>query len=216
MKRFVLRENLRLFRQRLLEDMSEQEKAYFSNQITLIRRELALLSVGSEGAQTYPTEFGRLASRDTTLLQRLVEDSSKPSLLIDPRTGLRIIDLNDAYQAATLTERSKVSGDGLFNVFPDNPDLESADGVANLFESIQTATQTRNTHVMKIQRYDVRDDTGNFITRYWQCENVPILNEDKQVVYILHRADDVTETLMRPRGSWNTLTRWPPEYRAAG
>lgn len=216
MKKFILQENLRLFRTRLLEDMSDRDRAYLSNEITRMRRELALLNVGAQGAQTYPSEFGCLASADRTLLQQLVEDSSRPSLLIDPRTGFHIIDLNDGYQAATLTERDKAAGEGLFNVFPDNPDLEGADGVANLFESIRTATRTRNTHVMQIQRYDVRDEIGNFVTRYWQCENVPILNEDGQVVFILHRADDVTEALTRPKASWNSLTSWPPDYRMAG
>lgn len=193
MKRFVLQENLRLFRKRLLEDVSEQEKAYLSEQIALVRRELALLSVGSMGAQSFPTEFGHLEWTGASKLQKLVEESSRPSILIDPRAGFHIVDLNDAYQAATLTERSKVAGQGMFEVFPDNPSQDSADGVANLFESIQAATQYRTPHTMQIQRYDVRDSKGRFITRYWRCENIPVLNEEQQVVYILHRADDVTD-----------------------
>lgn len=195
MKRFVLQENLRLFRKRLLEDVSDQEKAFLLEQITLVRRELALLNVESGGAQSFPTEFGHLGWDYATKVQRLVEDSSRPSILIDPRAGLHIVDLNDAYQAATLTDRNKVAGLGMFEVFPDNPDLKGADGVANLFESIHAAAQYRTPQAMQIQRYDVRDGSGNFVTRYWRCENVPILNEDGRVVYILHRADDVTEQL---------------------
>lgn len=197
MKRFVLRENLKLFRKHLLEDMSEREKAYLSHEITLIRRELALLDVTMGGAQTYPMEFGGLAPGDATLLQRSLEKSLLPSLIIDPRAGLHIVDLNDSYQAATLTDRTKVAGQGMFEVFPDNPDLDGADGVANLFESIQIATQTKAPHAMRIQRYDVRDSSGHFITRYWRPENIPILNENGQVAYILHQAEDVTEVILQ-------------------
>ena len=195
MKRFVLQENLRLFNKRLLEDVSDQERAYLCEQIALVRRELALLNVGSTGAQSYPTEFGTLEWTKASKLQKLVEDSDRPTILIDPRAGFHIVDLNDAYQAVTLSDRSKVAGLGMFEAFPDNPSQQGADGVANLFESIQAAAQYRRPHTMQVQRYDVRDSNGRFVTRYWRCENIPILNEDQQVVYILHRADDITDYL---------------------
>lgn len=197
MQKFMLQENVRLFKKRLLEDRCDDEKAYLSAQIIALRRELALLNVGSQGTQSYPTEFGRLTPQDRMLFQRMVENTSQPSIIIDPRVGFHIIDLNDAYEAATLTDRNKVAGEGMFEVFPDNPDLDDADGVANLFESIQSATQTRVTHAMAIQRYDVRDPSGHFVARYWQPRNIPILNGDGQVVCILHQAEDVTDTYAR-------------------
>src|SRR3546814_16196041 len=86
------------------------------------------------GVQRYPIEFGSLSSRDRSLFHRLTETAVKPTMIIDPRAGMRILDVNDAHTAITYTERHKVAGERLFDVFPDNPDLEDATGVAGLFE----------------------------------------------------------------------------------
>ena len=48
---------------------------------------------------------------------------------------------------------------------------------------------------MKAQRYDLRGSDGRFLERYWQTVSVPILNDEAQLVCILHQARDVTETV---------------------
>jgi hypothetical protein len=94
-------------------------------------------------------------------------------LLIDPRPGLHIVDANKLYSAAAMIEVARVVGEKMFDVFPDNPDDPSADGVANLFASLATVAQTRQPNAMAVQRYDVRDARGNFVERYWQPVNSP-------------------------------------------
>src|SRR5438552_472752 len=46
---------------------------------------------------------------------------------------------------------------------------------------------------MAVQRYDIRDPEGNFVARYWSPKNVPVLSPSGEVIYILHRVEDVTE-----------------------
>ncbi|MGE4306959.1 diguanylate cyclase [Sphingopyxis granuli] len=195
MQRFILRENLKKFRVRLDAGVADAERAYLLRQIRSIQRELALLNAAALGVQRYPIEFGSLSSRDRSLFHRLTETAVEPTMIIDPRAGMRILDVNDAHTAITYTERHKVAGERLFDVFPDNPDLEDATGVAGLFDSIRIAAQARRQHVMKAQRYDLQGPDSRFLERYWHTVSVPILNDEAQLVCILHQARDVTETV---------------------
>ena len=114
-------------------------------------------------------------------------------MLLDPGPGLRIVDINDAYAAATFTVRGDVVGKSLFDVFPDNPADPAADGVSNLFISLKTVTQTGEPHAMAIQRYDIRDPSGRFVERHWLPINRPIRNSAGRLVFLLHHVEDVTE-----------------------
>src|SRR3546814_11506163 len=115
-------------------------------------------------------------------------------MIIDPRAGMRILDVNDAHTAITYTERSRVAGERLFDVFPDNPDLEDATGVAGLFDSIRIAAQGRRQHAMKAQRHDLRGSDGRFLERSWPTVSVSILHEADQLVCILSPERNYPET----------------------
>src|SRR5262245_56582436 len=47
-----------------------------------------------------------------------------------------IVAMTDAYARATLTQREKILGRGMFDVFPDNPDDPNATGARNLRASL--------------------------------------------------------------------------------
>lgn len=160
------------------------------------RREMAIFASDMMGAQLHVDQFNA-RSRVKLLLRfshqrqarEIVETSSLPSMLLDPRPGLRIVDTNAGYAAATLTDRHRTAGEKLFEVFPDNPSMPTADGVSNLFESIHKAAQAGTTHVMAPQRYDVRDENGDFVIRYWRPRNIPIFDERGRLIYVLHQAE---------------------------
>ena len=46
---------------------------------------------------------------------------------------------------------------------------------------------------MAIQKYDVRRPDGVFEERFWSPVNSPVLGIDRQIEYIIHRVEDVTE-----------------------
>src|SRR3546814_6322535 len=96
---------------------------------------------------------------------------------------MRILDVNDAHTAITYTERHKVAGERLFDVFPDNPDLEDATGVAGLFDSIRIAAQARRQHVMKAQRYDLQGPDSRFLERYRSEEHTSELQSLMRISY---------------------------------
>ncbi len=98
----------------------------------------------------------------------------------------------DARLAATQTTREKTMGRPLFEVFPDNPDDPEATGASNLRASLERALATRAPDTMAVQRYDIRGPDGTFQTKYWSPKNIPVLSRSGEVLYILHRVEDVT------------------------
>jgi signal transduction histidine kinase len=94
--------------------------------------------------------------------------------------------------AATHTTPDTI-GRGLFDLFPDNPDDPAADGTANLRLSLDRVLATRTPDTMAVQKYDIRRPDGTFEVRYWSPKNLPVLSPTGELLYILHRVEDVTE-----------------------
>lgn len=113
-------------------------------------------------------------------------------LLLAP--DLTIVEASDAYLRATMTERAEVLGRGMFDVFPDNPAEPESDGVTNLRASLQDVLQNRRPSPMPVQRYPIRvPGSEDFEERFWEPLNSPVMGDDGEVLYVLHRVVDVTE-----------------------
>lgn len=113
---------------------------------------------------------------------------------------LTIVGVSDAYARATMTRREDIVGRGLFVVFPDNPEDPAADGVRNLRASLDRVREHRKTDVMAVQKYDIRRpdaEGGGFEERHWSPTNSPVLGAGGDLLYIIHRVEDVTEEVRR-------------------
>ena len=122
------------------------------------------------------------------------------SLVLAP--ALSIVAVSDAYLQATMTKRDDILGRNLFEVFPDNPDDPAATGVANLRASLGRVLAQRRPDTMAIQKYDIRRpeaEGGGFEERHWSPMNSPVLDDDGQVAYIIHRVEDVTDMVRLKR-----------------
>jgi PAS domain S-box-containing protein len=105
-----------------------------------------------------------------------------------------IIDISDAYANATLIKRENVVGQNLFEVFPDNPEDQSADGVKQLRSSLTQVLNYKRTSTMALQKYDItKPDGSGFEVRYWSPRNSPVFNSNGDLVCIVHTAEDVTD-----------------------
>jgi signal transduction histidine kinase/DNA-binding response OmpR family regulator len=136
----------------------------------------------------------RSPSRATPDFQALFE--SAPGLYLVLTPNLNIVAVSDAYLRATMTKREEILGRGIFDVFPDNPDDPSASGVRNLRTSLERVLQDKTSDTMAVQKYDIRkpeSEGGGFEERYWSPVNSPVFTPDKEVAYIIHRVEDVTE-----------------------
>jgi PAS domain S-box-containing protein len=121
---------------------------------------------------------------------------SAPGLYLVLTPDLTIVAVSDAYLRATMTQREQILGKGIFDVFPDNPSDPSADGVRNLRASLESVLRNGIADAMPMQKYDIRkpaNEGGNFEERYWRPFNLPVFGPRKEVTYIIHRVEDVTE-----------------------
>ncbi|HYU91783.1 MAG TPA: ATP-binding protein [Gemmatimonadales bacterium] len=119
-----------------------------------------------------------------------------PGLYLVLTPDLRIVAVSEAYLRATMTQRDAILGRGLFDVFPDNPADPAATGVANLRASLDRVRGQHVADTMAVQKYDIRrpeSEGGGFEERFWSPTNSPVLDEKGEVVYIIHRVEDVTE-----------------------
>ncbi len=116
-----------------------------------------------------------------------------PGLYLILSPDLKIAAVSDAYLDATMTKRAEILGRGIFDVFPDNPDDPTATGESNLRASLNSVLRNKATDKMEIQKYDIRRPDGSFEERFWSPLNKPVLNSKNEIVYIIHRAEDVTE-----------------------
>lgn len=162
-------------------------------------REIAILGADMMGVQSYLGQFGSgdgaegPARADRRLFRPLLKDTGEPVLILDPRPGLHIVDLNAAHAAVAMIDRRRAVGEKLFDVFPDNPDIPNADGVTNLYESLQHCAQSGRTHRMQLQRLDMRDRTGLFVKRHWRPVNSPLCDDKGRLVFLVHRIGEAVE-----------------------
>lgn len=126
---------------------------------------------------------------------RLLFEASPDVLLVllpdAPRYTM--VAATDARLQATHTTRSTTLGRGLFEIFPDNPDDPAATGMTQLRASLDRVRATRAADTMAVQKYDIRGPDGSFQVKYWSPKNIPVLSPTGQIVYILHRVEDVTD-----------------------
>lgn len=204
-QRFVLQQNIERFR-RLHDDAAEEaDRRRLQLMIATAERELALLNAGLTGVLNRPLvgEAARqVAESRAGLIAKFraeFAEADRPAILIDPEPGLAIVEANAAYESASGLARDALVGQPLFLLFPDNPEDATADGVSHLYASLRRVAETGRAHAMPTQRYDVRDDDGQFVERHWRPVNSALTDDRGRVVYLLHQVEDVTAEVMDGR-----------------
>lgn len=112
--------------------------------------------------------------------------------------------------AVTHTTREQIIGRGLFEVFPDDPADEAATGTRNLRASLERVLATRAPDTMAVQKYDIPGPDGQFVSRYWSPKNIPVLASSGEILYVLHRVEDVTQLVRASESSVATETLLDP------
>ena len=159
-----------------------------------------------------PVPNWRVTSRSTLDVQAGMSETTKvtatpdflilfqsvPGLYLVLTPDFTIVAVSDAYLRATMTKRDDILGRGIFDVFPDNPDDPAATGVFNLRSSLLRALRDKVSDTMPVQKYDIRkpeSEGGQFEERHWSPVNSPVLGPQGEVLYIIHRVEDVTDFL---------------------
>ncbi|MFD9500623.1 PP2C family protein-serine/threonine phosphatase [Streptomyces sp. NPDC060035] len=112
-----------------------------------------------------------------------------PNLVLAP--DLVIVDVNEAYLRATGRTREDLVGQGVFDAYPADP---GTDGMRNLEASLGRVLAAGKADAMAVQRYSIPvvARPGVFEERWWSTVNTPVLGRDGQVMWIIHRVEDVT------------------------
>jgi len=138
----------------------------------------------------------------------LFENAPGLHLVLDRH--FNIVAVSDAYLSATMTVRGAIVGRHLFDVFPDDPTDPAANGVGNLRASLERVLKFRQPDPMAVQRYAIRrpeSEGGGFEERYWSPLNLPILDAEGEVRWIIHRVEDVTQLVgEQPVDAFQQLT----------
>jgi signal transduction histidine kinase/ActR/RegA family two-component response regulator len=131
-------------------------------------------------------------------------------LVLDPQ--FRIVAASSAYLRVSMTTSADLLGRDIFDAFPDNPDDPGSTGVLNLRASLERVRRHRVPDTMAVQKYDVKrpaERGGGFEVRYWSPLNSPVLDSDRQLAYIIHAVEDVTEFVRLQHPDEQTRPRSP-------
>lgn len=154
--------------------------------------------LGVRGAG-YPQGVGAEGPVD---FQRVFRQAKGNLVLLAP--DLTILDANEEWLKITHLAREQVVGRDLFEVLPPNPEAE--DQGESFRQSVERTVATGAMDVAGISGYDLSDASGEFEPRFWWPVNMPIVDDDGDVVYILTRADDVTDLVRHDRDGVERLT----------
>ncbi|WP_234026365.1 sensor histidine kinase [Qipengyuania thermophila] len=102
----------------------------------------------------------------------------------------RIVWMNEAYLAVTGRQRDELIGRAMFEAFPSEEASESQRQLRASFD--RTFRDARVDEVPHI-RYDLADENGEMVERYWSATHTPILDEHGEAVQLLQHTVDVTE-----------------------
>jgi signal transduction histidine kinase len=127
---------------------------------------------------------------------RLVFESLPgPTLLLLPDDPtFTIVAVTDTYLKNTASKREELVGRGLFEVLPGI--RNHPDSVSELRDSLHRVRTNRARDNMSIQKYEIlRPETESGVSDecYWAPVNSPVLGDNGELVYIVHRVEDVTD-----------------------
>ena len=122
---------------------------------------------------------------------------SAPGAYVVMTPTFEIVAASDAYLAATHTTRADIVGRHFFEALADTADERVASGARRVTASLQRVLAERRPDVMPVEKLSLfaRSAGGHLEERAWSRTNSPVLGGDGEVKYLVHRIDDVTESI---------------------
>ncbi|HWJ25086.1 MAG TPA: PAS domain-containing protein, partial [Flavisolibacter sp.] len=129
-------------------------------------------------------------SIDVQLFQAIPGNSI---LLLTDAHHFTIVAATDDYIRTTGKSRRELVGKQLFEVFLKTSDVRGEESERTIRHSLAQVLEKKAPHRLPVFRYDVANTKGLIEERYWSVVNTPVLNNNGEVVYIIHTAEDHTD-----------------------
>jgi len=147
-----------------------------------------------------------ISTQQDTLDFRAFEATPGISVIVLPDAPVyTLVAVSNDFTNASGMKREDVIGKGHFTVFPKSPDDPAFTGELNLKASFEFIIKHKQPHSIPLQRYDIPAADGHFLEKYWQVTNAPILNDEGELLYIIHSATDVTDLVKREQQGRKTI-----------
>jgi PAS domain S-box-containing protein len=65
----------------------------------------------------------------------------------------------------------------------------------NIKTSLNRVIDNKAADAMAVQHFEIRDNDGNYIERSWSLFNLPVFDTNDNILYIIHKAEDVTHLI---------------------
>ncbi|MDQ3290320.1 MAG: PAS domain S-box protein, partial [Bacteroidota bacterium] len=142
----------------------------------------------SRGNSVFDTDEGSLAK-----LEKIFAAAPDSYLLLSPDLIIQMA--TDAYLAIFNFKKEAIVGRYVMDLFPENISAEVEKAFGDLRASLQQVLATKKPHQIYIQQFDLPDPikTGAFVPKYWLALNTPVLNEEGEIQFIIHKVEDVTD-----------------------
>ena len=114
-----------------------------------------------------------------------------PILQLVLNRDFTIVKASEFFLSTTNKLFENIDGKNIFEVFPKNHIDDENDN--KLLESLNKVVRSKLADKITIARYDIAG-SGN-ATEQWAITNSPVLDEAKNVQFIVHKIDDITEIL---------------------
>lgn len=147
-----------------------------------------------------------IQTRQDILDFRAFEASPGISVIVLPDAPVyTLVAVSNDFTRASGFTREEVIGKSHFEVFPESPNDPDFTGESNLKASFDYIIKHKLPHTIPVQRYDIPAPGGQFLEKYWQISNAPILDKDGELLYIVHSATDVTDLVKQEQQGRKTI-----------
>lgn len=134
----------------------------------------------------------------------IFKSSPLPMMILQPDAPhFSIVDVNDAYLKLNEFTRHESIGKGFFEVFYSSAYYE----IPGWLESLEKALAQKKPDKITLQKYEVPvSGTLDKKVRYWEIDNIPILDDNNKVVFIIRSITDHTQSTIARKSTEQALT----------
>jgi PAS domain S-box-containing protein len=120
-------------------------------------------------------------------------------LLLPDAPRFTIAGVTDGYLKLTDRSAESILHTGLFEAFGSAPSDNEKTSENLVRASLEEVLRHKLPHQLPLIRYDVANADGVYQERYWSTVNKPILNEEGEIMVIIHSTEDVTASVTSAR-----------------